>query len=381
MNLDEIFFQEFKTSSEYKYRAPARINLIGEHIDYNGGKVLPCAISKYIVALVSKRSDNIISISSTEVNKHLELDLNDLNYRKENDWGNYVFGMFHTFINQGYKITHGFNILVSSDIPLASGLSSSAALLDLIGYIINDIFNFKISNKNIALLAQICENKYCGLKSGIMDEAAIALAKENKCMLLDCATFEYEYYDMNLNDYAFVVLKTNKPRKLVESKYNERVEECTNILNILNPIYNIKNICQLPVSELDKIKGYLANDLLYKRAKHIITENLRVNDFVIALKENNIHLIGKLLNESHNSLKNDYEVSGFHLDAIVESALKAGALGSRMTGAGFGGCAIALIKKNDFSTFKNNVIKEYFNKTKLKPEIFMVDIVKGPEQI
>ncbi|MCH5180754.1 MAG: galactokinase [Erysipelotrichales bacterium] len=379
MNLEERFYQEFGIKSEYKYRAPARINLIGEHIDYNGGKVLPCAISKYITALVSKRNDNIISISSTEIDKHFELNLSCIEYQKEYDWGNYVFGMFYTLLNEGYNISCGLNILVSSDIPLASGLSSSAALLDLICFLTNDIFNLKIENRDIAILAQKCENDFCGLKSGIMDEAAIALGKENKCMLLDCAKFEYKYYNLELNDYSFVVLKTNKPRKLVESKYNERVEECTKALNILKPIYDIENLCDLSTTELVNIKDYLNDDLLYRRVKHVITENNRVNEFIKALQDRKIDHLANILNDSHLSLKNDYEVSGMHLDAIVESAIHAGALGSRMTGAGFGGCAIALIKKSDFNGFKAKVEKEYFEKTNIIPDIFVVKIANGPK--
>lgn len=376
-----MFYQEFKTKHNYQYHAPARINLIGEHIDYNGGKVLPCAISCYITALVSLRDDDIISISSSNIDKHLEANLHSLSYSKEADWGNYVFGMFYTLKQKGYHIPHGLNILVSSNIPLGSGLSSSAALLDLIGYLISDIFNLKISNKEIASLAQNCENSYCGLKSGIMDEAAIALGKANKCMLLDCAKFKYEYFDMDLGNFAFVVLKTNKPRKLTESKYNERVEECNLALNILKKHYNVSNLCELSVKELDDIKNLLNDEVLYKRVKHVVSENDRVYQFVKALKNKNLHQIADLLNASHYSLKNDYEVSGMHLDTIVEAALTSGAIGSRMTGAGFGGCAIALINKADFDSFSKKVKDYYYARTNLEPEVFMVDIVDGPKKV
>ena len=380
MNLDQLFFENFNTRPESIYKAPARINLIGEHIDYNGGKVLPAAISCYITALVSKREDQVISTYSSNLGTQFSEDLRTIRYSKENDWANYVFGVFYTLRAAGYRIPFGLNILIDSQIPLGSGLSSSAALLDLITYVANDIYNLGISMKNIAKLAQNCENNFCGLKSGIMDEAAIALGLKDKCLLLDCAKYEYEYIDLALGEYTFVVLKTNKPRALVESKYNERVEECEKALQLIKPEFNVNNLCELNIDDLPRVEQLINDDIIYRRVRHVVTENDRVYQFVRALRHNNIELLGELLDASHASLKFDYEVTGIHLDTIVEAAKAAGAVGARMTGAGFGGCAIALIKKDDYKKFKLDVEHYYYNEIGIMPEVFNVDIVSGPSK-
>lgn len=375
------FSEIFGNKPQYLYKAPSRINLIGEHIDYNGGNVLPAAISKYIYAVVSVRDDDLISVASTEMEGEVhECKLNEISYTKENDWANYVFGMFKILMDRGYKITNGLNILISSQIPVGSGLSSSAALLDLICYILNDLFHMGINNKNIAILAQRCENEFCGLRCGIMDEASIALGLDNMAMLLDCAKFEYSYHPLNLGDYTIVVLKTNKPRKLVESKYNERVDECKRALETINGKYLVNNLCEIKIEALADIEKLLNDDVLFRRVKHVVTENYRVDEFVKALNNNDIKKLGELLNLSHESLKNDYEVTGEHLDTIVDCARKHGAIGARMTGAGFGGCAIALIKKADFEVFKKEVESDYHKKLNIEPEVFMVDIVSGPKK-
>ena len=378
MNLEQEFYNHFKCEPQYRYRSPARINLIGEHIDYNGGRVLPAAISCYIKALVSEREDTIISSYSTNTKTGFSIDLNSIKYKPENSWCNYVFGVFQTLKQSGYRIPHGLNILITSEIPLGSGLSSSAALLVLITYICNDLFNLGISLKNIAKLAQNCENSFCGLRCGIMDEASIALGLKDKCLLLDCAKFEYEYIDLDLGDYTFVVMKTNVPRSLVSSKYNDRVDECEKGLKLVNQDYSVRNLCELTSDDLTRVKLLINNDVIYRRVRHVITENERVRQFIHALRNKNIEELGKILLASHQSLKEDYEVTGQYLDAIVEAAMNAGAVGARMTGAGFGGCAIALIKKDTFNQFKQSVEKYYEEKTNIKPEIFNVDIVDGP---
>ena len=380
MNLDQLFFENFNAQPESKYKAPARINLIGEHIDYNGGRVLPAAISCYITALVSKREDTIISAYSSNIKSKHSVELSAIKYDSSNDWANYVFGVFYILRASGYRIPFGLNILIDSQIPLGSGLSSSAALLDLVFYIANDIYNLGISMKNIAKLAQNTENSFCGLKCGIMDQAAIALGLANKCLLLDCAKFEYEYIDLNLGEYTFVVMKTNKPRALVESKYNERVEECEKALELIKDEFPVNNLCELSVEDLPRVEQLINDDTIYRRVRHVVTENDRVYQFVKALRHNNIELLGELLDDSHASLKYDYKVTGDHLDAIVEGAKIAGAIGARMTGAGFGGCAIALIKKEDFKQFKIDVEHYYYNEIGIMPEVFNVDIVDGPSK-
>ena len=381
MDLIQEFYNAFKTNPESCYRAPARINLIGEHIDYNGGRVLPAAISCYIKALVSKRDDTTISAYSTNTKSGFSIDLNRIKYDKANGWCNYVFGVFQTLRLAGYHIPFGLNILINSEIPLGSGLSSSAALLDLVTYVANDIYNLGISLKNIAKLAQNCENSFCGLRCGIMDEASIALGLRDKCLLLDCAKYEYEYIDLDLGEYTFVVMKTNVPRSLVSSKYNDRVDECQKGLQIIQQDFDVENLCELNDSDLFRIEKLINNPIIFKRVKHVITENQRVRRFIRALRNHNINELGTILNESHQSLKEDYEVTGVYLDAIQEAAIKAGAIGARMTGAGFGGCAIALIKKNQFEEFKDKVIEYYFDKVNIQPDVFNVDIVDGPMKV
>ena len=381
MELESLFETIFEEKCLNVYQSPARINLVGEHIDYNGGLVLPSAISLYIKGFVSKREDGYISVYSSNFEDRHSVLTDQIEYDPSYNWANYVFGVFKILKAEGYKIPTGLNILIDSEIPLGSGLSSSAALLVLIFYIANDQFELNIDLKTIARLAQKVENSFCGVNSGIMDEAAIALGKKNKALLLDCSAFDYEYKDISLGDYTFVVLKTNKPRKLIESKYNERVNECNKALSILKEKYNISNLCELKSKDLNEIKYLLDDKLLYKRVRHVVTENERVHDFSYAMNKGDINLMGTILNASHESLKNDYEVTGEHLDTIYESALVAGAVGARMTGAGFGGCAIALINKNNFDSFKEKVEKSYFEKLNIHPDVLKVDIVDGPKKL
>ena len=347
------------------YEAPARINLIGEHIDYNGGMVLPAAISLRTRLKINLRDDLKITLNSLNTNYYVESSLNDLEYDKKYDWANYPIGVLYTLLKKGYKIDRGFDMIFDSNIPLGSGLSSSASILVLTCYALNKEFNLGINNKDIALLSQETEVKYCGLSCGIMDEAIIALGKKNEAILLDCAKFEYEYIPIDFKDYTIVVLQTNKKRALTESKYNERVKECNKALELLKNKYNINNLCELKSSELNNIKALINDDIIYKRVKHVIKENERVYEFKDSLIKNDLINLGKLLNESHESLKNDYETSGLHLDTIVEAAQSyKDCLGARMTGAGFGGCAIAL-KKIHLMILKNMFQKYIMKKQKL----------------
>lgn len=381
MNLKESFRAYFGCDSTATYRAPARINLIGEHLDYNGGLVLPAAISLYITATISVRNDSKIKVYSLNTKTGFEIDLKEIRKDSKYSWANYVFGVFSILLDEGYTIPNGLNILIDSEIPLGSGLSSSAALLDLIVYLTSETFHLGISLKEVAKLAQRVENDYLGLKSGIMDEAAIALGKKNHCLLLNCKKYEYEQIPLDLEDYTFVVLKTNVPRSLVSSKYNERVEECQKGLELIRKKMDINNLCEISVSKLGEVRDLISDEIIYRRVKHVITEQHRVHLFVEALKKKDIVSLGKILNESHLSLKDDYEVSGPYLDAIQIAALHAGAIGARMTGAGFGGCAIALIKKDSFTKFREEVLNEYFNLTELHADVLEVGIVDGPHKL
>ena len=362
-----------------KYICPARVNLIGEHIDYNGGKVLPAAISLYIYAYVRKNDNKEIRLYSGGFSNDIEIyDLDHISYKPEQGWTNYPLGMFHTLMGKGYKIDKGLDIYFISNIPPASGLSSSAAMLDLVGYILSKEFNLNLSMKEIALLAQYAENNFNGLACGIMDQAAIALGKKDHAVLIDTSNFSYEYKPIKLKDYTFVVLSTNKHRLLTESKYNERVDECNKALNILKKHYNINNLCELRSTELDNINKLLNDDLLFRRVRHLITENERVQAFIKYLAIGDEANLGRILNESDNSLREDYEVTGLHLDTITRiSRSHPACLGARMTGAGFGGCGIALVKKNVIADFIKFVTDGYLETTGIKPDILNVDITSG----
>lgn len=376
--LENKFKTIFSCNSLGAYRTPARINLIGEHIDYNGGKVLPCAISYFMTGLCSFNKDKKIVAYSNNFDSKFSSNLEAISYKKRNSWSNYVFGVFAILQQEGHQISQGINILIDSNIPLGSGLSSSASLLDLVFFITNDVFKLEMSLEEIAKLAQKTENEFCGLKCGIMDQAAIALGRKNKAILLDCEKFKYEYKDMALRTYSFVVLKTNIPHNLVKSKYNERVEECNRALEILKQKFDIENLCQLYEYQLPECEKLLNDPILFKRVRHVVTENERVQQFSAAMTAGKVEEMGRLLCDSHKSLKEDYEVTGDYLDTIVDASMNAFAIGARMTGGGFGGCAIALIKNRYFEDFKFRVDKEYFAKLKVHPDIEEVEIVDGP---
>ena len=375
--LKNKFYELYNKKAEFNFIAPARINLIGEHIDYNGGHVLPACVSLYLTVFVSKREDNKIRLYSTSFDKLEEFDINNFKKSNNSSWTDYIKGAISVLNKHGANIDSGLDLLYDSSIPVGSSLSSSAALLDVTLYMMSSIFNFNISRKDIALFAKEVENNYLGLSCGIMDQAIIALGKENTAMLLDCAKFEYSYVPLDLNDYRFVILNTNRERKLTLSKYNERVNECNKGLSLIQNKYNVSNLCELNPSNLLDIKELINDELIYKRVKHVISEEDRVNRFASALSKGDIQLLGKILNESHESLKKLYEVSGFYLDTIVDEAMNAGAIGARMTGAGFSGCAIALIKKDIFNEFKSKVEENYYKKTNLKCDVMLVDIVGG----
>ncbi len=378
IDVKDVFKQLYGVEVESIYKAPARINLIGEHIDYNGGLVFPSTIGIYTKCYFSKRNDNEIHLCSLNKKKAVTRSLDDL-AKRDNSWENYPIGAVYTLAKNGFKINTGFNMLFTSEIPMGSGLSSSAAILDLTIYALQSEYNFNIDNKLISLIAWETENKYCGLSCGIMDQAIIALGKKNHAMLLDCYKYKYDYYPFELGDYELLVLKTNKPRALTDSKYNERVKECDIALDTIKEKYrHANNLCEYKLDEMTNIKKVLNNDTLYRRVLHVVSENQRVSDFKDALTKGDLNKVGTLLNESHFSLKDNYEVTGAHLDTITELArAQKGCLGARMTGAGFGGCAIAIVKKDCINEFKKNVISGYSKKLGIECEIFECEIPDG----
>jgi len=359
------------------YFAPGRINLIGEHIDYNGGKVLPAAISIGITASVTQRNDGFVFLSSDSHVKTLQQKLiGEMLYNKENDWLNYPLGVMNYLKEKDFQLPQ-LNIHYESTLPEGSGLSSSAAMEVLTMYLLLEEMKANISRPEIALWCKQVENKFIGVQCGIMDQFVIANAKQNHAMLLDCSTLEHEFIPIDFGEYDLVVLNTKKPRNLIHSKYNERKAECEAALNGINKKRNadsIQHLCAANIQQLEFIK----DEVLKKRAHHVITENERVDEAVAALKSKNMIAFGKLLTESHQSLKHDYEVSGFELDTLVDAAIQTkGCIGARMTGAGFGGCAIALVEKTKAEFFEEKVLKQYKAKTGIEGEMHPCYVSEG----
>ncbi len=344
------------------YASPARINIIGEHIDYNGGKVFPAAIDRYLYVAIRKRADSKIIYNDVRFPGTYEFDVNDnFTFDKKNDYANYLNGILSQIKAQGYRLDSGFEILMVSNVPAGGGISSSSALECGFAYAVIDTFGLKIDRVEIAKLGQMSEHNFMGVNCGIMDQFIIATGKKNTAEMLDCATLEYEYAPLELGDYRFVVMNTNKVRKLSDSKYNERRSQCEEALKIFQDNgVDIKALCELTPAKWEEVKHFVSDEIIQKRAKHCVYENQRVLDAVLALKAGDLKKLGSLLNESHASLKNDYEVTGLELDTLAETSQKQpGCLGSRMTGAGFGGCAIALVHKDNVDGFIENVQKEY----------------------
>ena len=344
------------------YSSPARINIIGEHIDYNGGKVFPAAINKYLYVAIRKRGDSKIIYNDIHFPGTFEFDINDeFVFDKKNDYANYLNGILSQLKATGHHFDCGFEILMASNIPAGGGISSSSALECGFAYAVSETFGFGIDRITIAKLGQMSEHKFMNVNCGIMDQFIIAMGKKNTAIVLDCNTLEYEYAPLELGDYRFVVMNTNKQRRLADSKYNERRSQCEQALALLKESgLKINALCELTPEEWEASKAAVKDEILQKRAKHCIYENARVLAAVKALNGGDLKKLGALLNESHESLKTDYEVTGIELDTLAETAQKQeGCLGARMTGAGFGGCGIALVHKDNIDSFVKNVQDTY----------------------
>ena len=347
------------------FSSPARINIIGEHIDYNGGMVFPAAINRYLYVAIRKRNDTKIIYNDARFPGTFEFDVNDnFSYKKENDYANYLNGILSQLKEKGFSFPCGFEILMASNVPAGGGISSSSALECGFAYAVSETFGFGIDRIEIAKLGQMSEHNFMNVNCGIMDQFIIAMGKKNTAVMLNCDTLEYKYAPLELGDYRFVVMNTNKQRKLADSKYNERRSQCEEALKILQDSgLKISALCQLTPEEWEKSKDAIKDEILLKRARHCIYENQRVKDAVKVLEAKNLSALGKLLNASHKSLKEDYEVTGIELDTLAEESQKQnGCLGARMTGAGFGGCAIALVHKDSIDPFIGNVQKAYTEK-------------------
>jgi len=362
------------------YFSPGRVNLIGEHIDYNGGSVFPGALTLGIMAATRKRNDNKIRFSSLNHPGTFEIDLNDaINFDPKRKWSNYPAGVVSMLKNEGHQLS-GADVLFSGDLPDGAGLSSSAAIEVLTGFMfLTEAGIETIDRVWLAKFAQKVENQFIGVNCGIMDQFSVSLGKENNAILLNCQTLDYQYAPLNLGEYSLVIINTNKRRELADSKYNERRGECELALSILNIENSFSNLCE---ANLQVIENNLTDATLKARSRHVVSENQRVIKAMEVLKAGDLFQFGQLLKESHLSLKNDYEVTGKELDAITEAAnAHPACLGARMTGAGFGGCAISIVKTSEIQAFEHIVGAQYLKVTGLKADFYVSRLGNGVEKI
>lgn len=363
------------------YFAPGRVNLIGEHTDYNGGHVFPCALTIGTYAIVRKNTNRNLRLYSVNFEELgvITVSLDDLSYAKEDDWANYPKGVVWAFAEKGMKIDAGLDILYFGNIPNSSGLSSSASIEVVTGYILSQTFGFNTSLVDISLISQFAENKFIGVNCGIMDQFAIAMGKKDHAIFLDTSNLEYEYAPIQLEGAKIVIACSNKKRGLGDSKYNERRTECETALEELKQVVAIQALGDLSEEQFEQYKDAIKDEVRRKRAKHAVYENQRTIRAVDALKANDIETFGKLMNDSHVSLRDDYEVTGIELDTLVEAAWRQeGVIGSRMTGAGFGGCTVSIVKEEAIDTFIQNVGDEYLEKIGYKADFYVVEIGNGP---
>jgi galactokinase len=360
------------------------VNLIGEHTDYNGGHVFPCALTIGTYAVARKREDRNLRFYSLNFEDQgiIETSLSDMKPGKETIWTAYPKGVMWAFEQKGMEIPNGLDIVISGNIPNGSGLSSSASLEVLTGYILKDMFDFDVTNQDLALIGQYSENNYNGVNCGIMDQFAIAMGKKDHAIFLDTSNLEFQYAPIHLEGAKIVIACSNKKRGLGDSKYNERRSECETALAELQKVVKIDNLGQLTEEQFEEYKGAIASEVRVRRAKHAVYENQRTLRAVEALKANDIRLFGELMNASHVSLRDDYEVTGIELDTLVEESWKQpGVIGSRMTGAGFGGCTVSIVEDAAIENFTKQVGAAYKEKIGYAADFYVVEIGDGPVRL
>ena len=361
--------------------APGRVNLIGEHTDYNGGHVFPCALTIGTYAAARRRQDKKLRFYSMNFEKLgvLESSLEDLVPSKEAGWTNYPKGVMWAFGQKGMEVTEGMDLLLYGNIPNGSGLSSSASVEVLTGYILRDFFGFEVDNQGLALIGQYSENQYNKVNCGIMDQFAIAMGRKDNAIFLDTADLSYTYAPIALKGAKIVIASSNKKRGLGDSKYNERRSECETALAELQKVVEIESLGDLDQETFEKYQSAIQSEVRRKRARHAVCENQRTIRAVEALKADDVALFGQLMNASHVSLRDDYEVTGVELDTLVEEAWKVeGVIGSRMTGAGFGGCTVSIVRDEAIDAFIDQVGKAYEARIGYKADFYVVEVGTAP---
>ena len=378
-------FEELFGKKDYTaFFAPGRINLIGEHTDYNGGNVFPCAITLGTYAIAAKNDLKQVRLYSENFPEAgvISFDLADLDHKKADSWANYPKGMLRYLKEAGHAIPEGMDMVIFGNIPNGSGLSSSASLELLMGVVLDNLFDLNVDRLDLIKTGKRVENEFIGVNSGIMDQFAVGMGEENKAILLDCNTLEYELVPVELGNHAIVIMNTKKRRELVDSKYNERRSECEEALAKLQTVVSIGSLGELDEETFEKAKEVLESDVLYRRARHAVTENQRTLKAKAALQAGELEAFGQLMNQSHISLRDDYEVTGIELDTLVQAAWdQPGVLGARMTGAGFGGCAIAIVQKEAIPAFIENVGKTYEAAIGYPAEFYIAEISDGAKRL
>lgn len=363
------------------YFAPGRVNMIGEHTDYNGGHVFPCALTIGTYGVVRKRQDRKLRFYSMNFEQLgvMESSLDELVPSKDADWTNYPKGVLWAFKERGMEVTEGFDLLLFGNIPNGSGLSSSASVEVLTGYILKDQYGFDVTNQDLALIGQFSENRFNGVNCGIMDQFAIAMGKADHAIFLDTNTLDYTYVPLKLDGAKIVIACSNKKRGLGDSKYNERRSECETALAELQKVVDIKSLGELTEEQFEANKDTIGDEVRVRRARHAVYENQRTIQAVEALQKQDLKKFGELMNASHVSLRDDYEVTGIELDTLVEEAWKVdGVIGSRMTGAGFGGCTVSIVEDAAVDRFIESVGTAYRDKIGYAADFYVVQVGSGP---
>ncbi len=383
--LKVIFEEKFGGEGDIRtYFAPGRVNLIGEHTDYNGGHVFPCALTIGTYAIARKREDKVIKLYSANI-EHvgvIESSLDELTNKDAYHWANYPLGVVWALIEKGAKIDTGFEMAVWGNIPNGSGLSSSASLEVLTGTVLNDFFGLDKTMTELALIGQYSENNFNGCNCGIMDQFAVAMGKKDNAIFLDCADLSYKYASVKLEGAKIVITNSKVKHSLVDSAYNDRRNESSQALADLQTVCGISTLGELTDEEFEKYGSAIKDEVNYRRAKHAVAENQRTIKAVEALNKNDIETFGKLMNASHVSLRDDYEVSCEEVDFLVETEWSVpGVIGARITGGGFGGCTVAIVKDEAVENFKETVGKAYKEKYDLDAEFYVVDIGDGARRL
>lgn len=380
------FKQIFNTDQSVRtFFAPGRVNLIGEHTDYNGGHVFPCALTFGTYALVAPRNDQSIRLYSVNFPNVgiIELSTQDqLELQKEHDWANYPKGVIKEFTDRGNQLKTGFDVLFYGNIPNGAGLSSSASIELVTAVALQSMLETTFSSVDLVKMSQHAENEFIGVSCGIMDQFAIGMGKEDHAILLNCQTLDYQYSPIVLENASLVIANTNKRRTLADSKYNERRSECERALSQLQKELSIQSLGDLTPEQFEQHRHLIENEVDQKRAKHAVYENARTILAVEKLQQGDIESFGQLMCDSHTSLRDDYEVTGFELDTLVEASLsQEGVIGSRMTGAGFGGCTVSIVKNDKIEEFIQEVGKRYNEKTGLTADFYVANVGDGAKEI